>query len=51
MPTVKSHLPLPGGTKAKDKLDFCLTSTPAMVGGLMYFRGSDCLWCYDLRAK
>ena len=49
MPTVKSWMPLPGGSKTKDKLDYCLTSTPAMAGGLVFFRGSDSLYCYDLR--
>jgi outer membrane protein assembly factor BamB len=49
MPTVKSWMPLPGGSKTQEKLDYCLTSTPAVAGGFMYFRGSDCLWCYDLR--
>jgi outer membrane protein assembly factor BamB len=49
MPTGKSWMPLPGGTKATTKLDYCLTSTPAMANGFMYFRGSDSLWCYDLR--
>jgi hypothetical protein len=50
-PTVKSHMPLPGGAKTEEKLDYCLTSTPALAGGFMFFRGSDCLWCYDLRKK
>jgi hypothetical protein len=49
MPTVQSWMPLPGGSKTQEKLDYCLTSTPAVAGGFMYFRGSDCLWCYDLR--
>ena len=49
MPTVKSWMPLPGGSKTKEKLDYCLTSTPAMAGGLMFFRGSDSLYCYDVR--
>jgi hypothetical protein len=38
-------------TKAKFKLDFCNTSTPALANGFMYFRGSDCLWCYDVRKQ
>jgi outer membrane protein assembly factor BamB len=49
MPTVQSWMPLPGGSKTQEKLDYCLTSTPALADGFMYFRGSDCLWCYDLR--
>jgi hypothetical protein len=49
MPTVCSPKDFPWGTKAKDRLDYCHTSTPAIVDGRMYFRGSDCLWCYDLR--
>jgi len=51
MATVKSTKELPGGTKTKDRLDYCLTSTPALAGGFLYFRGSDCLWCYDLRKQ
>jgi hypothetical protein len=35
--------------KTQEKLDYCLTSTPALAGGFMYFRGSDSLYCYDLR--
>jgi outer membrane protein assembly factor BamB len=27
------------------------STTPALVGGLMYFRGTDALYCYDLRAR
>jgi hypothetical protein len=50
-PTVKSSMPLSGGSKTQEKLDYCLTSTPALAGGFMYFRGSDCLWCYDLRRQ
>lgn len=51
MATVKSLKELPGGTKTKERLDYCVTSTPALAGGFIYFRGSDCLWCYDLRKQ
>jgi hypothetical protein len=51
MPTVKSHLPLPGGSKTQEKLDYCLTSTPALAAGRMYFRGSDSLYCFDLQKR
>jgi outer membrane protein assembly factor BamB len=49
LPTNKSFMPLPGGTKAKDKLDYCICTTPAIVDGRMYYRGSDSLYCLDLR--
>jgi hypothetical protein len=40
---------LPDGAGKRDRLDYCLTSTPAIVDGRMYFRGSDSLWCHDSR--
>jgi hypothetical protein len=50
-PAVKRWMPLPGGSKTQEKLDYCLTRTPVLAGGFMYFRGSDCLWGYDLRKQ